>query len=592
MAYNKLNLKKGDVLEASHMAHIEDGIENAAQDADAANEELENLRTSVIPTPQEFGAVGDGVTDDTTAIKTALARYREVYIPGGTYKITDGLRIRANCSLILAQDTVLIFEMSSGNCISMEMAASIRGNHGIVRAAYGFAGNVIYVSSTLNDNVLAVPPYTKWDPQWKSGRFVTDLNIVMQNSEGFHYTVDGECSGVAVYISAQGKQATEASSTFIWGLNFSGIRIAGPFKHGILMENFNSGWNHEPRIEAVIDSCETGVELRDCNNAFVAAVIQPRLGKAIGASSATIKYAKNGIVLRRSRNTDLSGSRVWDWNANNSLWHTNKEYEHIAMYGNCWGTILNDFLYYEVSSYDIRQLIYTDTPANLEKINILQEPFTRWFKTKDNEPYFFNGTEDRKLAYKTDVDAVAKELVGSDRTFGFTDVLARATDENGNIFEGIGYKMGAAWGSDGKTLTENFSLACTGYIPIQAGQVLRCEGMKHNPGDYQCRTFVFKADKTLDASVGWDNLINNKQTSFINNYKETDNGFEFTVTRGTCRYIKMIVFKSTVINPIISVDEEIKYTYDGYLNEGVNVKLEQIPGLEGFIKQIINETVG
>lgn len=47
--------------------------------------------------------------------------------------------------------------------------------------------------------------------------------------------------------------------------------------------------------------------------------------------------------------------------------HMSSDVTHIAMIGNCSGTILNDFFYYEMPTYDIRKLIYTDKVSNLEK---------------------------------------------------------------------------------------------------------------------------------------------------------------------------------------------------------------------------------
>jgi hypothetical protein len=43
---------------------------------------------------RDFGAVGDGVADDTAAIQAALASgASRVYIPQGTYAVSDYLRI-------------------------------------------------------------------------------------------------------------------------------------------------------------------------------------------------------------------------------------------------------------------------------------------------------------------------------------------------------------------------------------------------------------------------------------------------------------------------------------------------------------------
>lgn len=44
-------------------------------------------------TPQKFGAVGDGITDDTSAFQSAIASWSKIFIPKGEYKITSRLSI-------------------------------------------------------------------------------------------------------------------------------------------------------------------------------------------------------------------------------------------------------------------------------------------------------------------------------------------------------------------------------------------------------------------------------------------------------------------------------------------------------------------
>lgn len=46
---------------------------------------------------RDYGAVGDGVADDTAAIQAAIAASLNVFFPAGTYKITDTLLIRNSC---------------------------------------------------------------------------------------------------------------------------------------------------------------------------------------------------------------------------------------------------------------------------------------------------------------------------------------------------------------------------------------------------------------------------------------------------------------------------------------------------------------
>ncbi|MBP5640111.1 MAG: right-handed parallel beta-helix repeat-containing protein [Victivallales bacterium] len=56
---------------------------------------------------RDFGAVGDGVTNDTAAIQRALDSGGAVYVPGGTYR-TGTLYLRSNGGLHLASDAVLM----------------------------------------------------------------------------------------------------------------------------------------------------------------------------------------------------------------------------------------------------------------------------------------------------------------------------------------------------------------------------------------------------------------------------------------------------------------------------------------------------
>lgn len=71
---------------------------------------------------RRFGAVGDGVTDDTAALQAALDAHSQVYLPAGTYLVTDTLTVWDNqrisgdgdASVIIGDDTISdLFECAS-----------------------------------------------------------------------------------------------------------------------------------------------------------------------------------------------------------------------------------------------------------------------------------------------------------------------------------------------------------------------------------------------------------------------------------------------------------------------------------------------
>ena len=334
-----------------------------------------------------YGAKGDGTTDDTIAFQNALAENRLVYVPEGTYKLSGTLLVEENCELELAQSAVLNFTQIDSPCITLLRVASLRGNHATILVPYEFSSKVINcdtrecianlgIDSSLTGsdrnkalsaaNRTAVPPFTHWDPQWKMSRYVTDINICKPNSSGL-MTCGSDLTGYgsAVYMGCY----EDTQADYMWGVSMSGLRIAGGFAYGIQIENEGSTWNHDMRIEAVIEGCEIGVSTKNCNIAHLAVTIQPKPYAEVtynsdGTSTTkTYPYAKYGIRLEDSKWIDLSSSYVWDWTSRNSLVGTNPEYQHIAMYGDCSGVNIYDASL--TNSNGFWQKIYYDNPASM-----------------------------------------------------------------------------------------------------------------------------------------------------------------------------------------------------------------------------------
>lgn len=54
---------------------------------------IADIHKSVIKTVKEYGAKGDGTTDDTAAIKSCIANESIIYFPAGTYRVTESLTL-------------------------------------------------------------------------------------------------------------------------------------------------------------------------------------------------------------------------------------------------------------------------------------------------------------------------------------------------------------------------------------------------------------------------------------------------------------------------------------------------------------------
>ncbi len=546
------------------------------------------------PTVMDYGAKGDGATDDTAAFQTALAENRVVFVPGGTYKLSGELEIGHHCELELSADTVLNFTQTTGNCITLKYLSSLKGNHAVIEVPYAFTGNVINLNDydvSADEYKKDVPPWRHYSPQHKSGRFITDINIGKVDGYGIHRSVDGWTGGTAVYLTTD----DQYDSHCVWAAHFYNVRIAGAFSYGIRAVNFGAGWNHDMRIETTIEACEVGVSLENCHCAFVDAIIQPV--PAVDSADNKTPYAKHGIKLVSCKAIDLSRSRVWDWNANCSLVTAGGEYQHIALYGDCTGLVMSDYLYYWASA-DIRDLIYTDTPSNLEKMTILQEPFTRWFKPVDSEPYFFDGLTNKRLAMKSDFD----EYFQTDSIANFTDALATAIDTDGSIYNGIGYdKFGGTVTTGGSIPSDSIGdYGHTGFIPCKAGDTLYFKNFDFqlvmSLKDGWCKANLFNANFEHIGQNDIDAIISGSATYYFSGGSVTDDGGTLVVnSQQTDVAYARFGFRDEMFgtDPVISVNNEIKLTQAGFLADSIKVKGENVvltsPGGKSYLLAVSDD---
>lgn len=562
-----------------------------------------NIGARSVVTPQDYGAKCDGVTNDTTAFQNALANNRIVTVPGGTYVLSDTLVIRENCCLELSQDTVLQFTQTSGNCIEMRGSAVLRGNHAVISAAFGLTGNVISMD-TLQDgtNHASIPPYAKADPQWKRQRFVYDVNIIKPNSSGFNRPLaDGICRGTAIYMSATNvptgtDNPDNADISFMWGITLSGIRIAGGFSYGIHAVNYDTpagssghyagdAWNHDMRIEAVIEGCEIGVCLENCNGAHLNVTVQPNTSNPGGT-----KYAKQGVCLKDSRFVDMMRSRVWDWHVARN---DSAEYQHLALYGNCKGLILDDFLVHENSSIDIRDQIYTDTPSNFDTMTILQEPGNKWFKNVDGVPKFFDGTSDKTLMLKTDkFTAEQAEFI----------LPAEGYYTNEPDFTNLvdGYSDGYYLGSDGTVKPVADTYTTTDFISIDSTAThtyrIGGEGITWQDAYGYGRIAWYDSDKKSLGVTAWNKIGTNEYYPAWVEDENVESAFATLPTQSIhnkAAYFR-ITAKGSGADLIVTIDEPQTYTVIWHgepkrLDESIHTVTDW-NAAEGEVGHVLNRT--
>jgi hypothetical protein len=175
-------------------------------------------------------------------------------------------------------------------------------------------------------------------------RYVRDINICKSMGNdgpyaGFHYSKRGDTAGNAISMVCR---TVDDPVSYMWGILMSGVRIAGAFTYGIYINNEDTSWNHDMRIEAIVDGCKVAAYANNCNIAHLDITFQPRPAhEKDKTTNEHIVYVKKGIELHDCKWIDLSRAFIWDWYEKNTLCNESVENRPIAMYGDCRGLVLS-----------------------------------------------------------------------------------------------------------------------------------------------------------------------------------------------------------------------------------------------------------
>ena len=141
---------------------------------------------------KDFGATGNGTTDDTAAVVAALAASNAVYFPAGTYLVSGNINI-VNKSLYgvpsnsTGSTSVSIIKLSGSNT-----NISLFVNGGNISTPWGSGGGCLLQNLTLRGNWDGSTPNSETNIsnigalfKWWSGAYVKIQNCYFVNSFGF-----------------------------------------------------------------------------------------------------------------------------------------------------------------------------------------------------------------------------------------------------------------------------------------------------------------------------------------------------------------------------------------------------------------------
>ena len=201
---------------------------------------------------KDFGAVGDGVTDDTASIQAAIDAHSNVFFPAGTYKITSSLQfnsyqyLRGESKGGISGKTKIIVYGAIAGFISKTVGASACyhptfTNLTINNVTTGLAGGGVGSKAIdLQDTSFAVVDRCSFRYHEKAINFLGTL-------AGYYNTIQ-DCEVIS------------ATYGLFFGTSGNSNRVLGGRIHSCTTGIYGIAANDQ-FVTAAVESCETGIDL-------------------------------------------------------------------------------------------------------------------------------------------------------------------------------------------------------------------------------------------------------------------------------------------------------------------------------------------
>lgn len=178
---------------------------------------------------------------------------------------------------------------------------------------------------------------------------------------------------------------------------------------------------------------------------------------------------------------------------------------------------------------------------------------------------------------------------GNENPSTYTNQVPISTDASGNVYNSVGYKVGARSNSSGDIVDlpggSNPPFA-TGFIPCKQGDIIRLKNcyihatpidgdsykaLYGDVGPWGLRFGLYKSDKSMLAVESWGNLAaSDNKTDKVSNYTRVPEGqkitdgmiYQFTIACAGTAYIRLVLAADiangcTPADAIVTVNQEI-----------------------------------
>lgn len=241
------------------------------------------------------------------------------------------------------------------------------------------------------------------------------------------------------------------------------------------------------------------------------------------------------------------------------------------------------------TAYPVVGYVDADNNIILTSNNLADDTYTFKYENKDGTQTEIGTVELGSSGESGGEEPDNGDEPGNENPATYTNQIPISTDASGNVYNGVGYKVGARSNSNGEIVDltggSNPPFA-TGFIPCKQGDIIRLKNcyihatpidgdsykaLYGDVGPWGLRFGLYKSDKSMLAVESWGNLAaSDNKTDKVSNYTRVPEGqkitdgmiYQFTIACAGTAYIRLVLAADiangcTPADAIVTVNQEI-----------------------------------